>query len=68
VLHELDRADIEQGLIVGRIDLAHFLASNLRNAAAIDTEAPPALRSADRARAGARLPSSRLGGELTAGD
>ena len=38
VLHELDRADIEQGLVDGRIDLALFLVSNLRNAAAIDTE------------------------------
>lgn len=38
VLHELDRADIEQGLVDGRIDLALFLVSNLRNTAAIDTE------------------------------
>src|SRR5215468_8528325 len=38
LLHELNRADIEQGLVDGRIDLALFLVSNLRNAAAIDTE------------------------------
>jgi DNA-binding transcriptional LysR family regulator len=37
-LRELDRADIERGLVEGSVDLAVMLVSNLRDAERIDTE------------------------------